>query len=73
MLKDKTRFTPAPRQDARRSRWMGSEAAFMRIRAAVLIPSEKTSKASRGAKMPEPIGIDQLMRVCRKSGSKSKG
>jgi len=62
-----------PRQAGRRSRWMGSESAFLKVRPLVLVPSRRLATSSSGVVSVTPVEVEQLLKVCRKSGLKSKG
>ena len=63
-----------PVTEQRRRRWMSSEATFMRVEAMLLVPRQRPGKASGSAAgAVAGIGFEQLLRVCRKNGLKSKG
>jgi len=73
MSRASSRVRMTPRQENRRSRWMGTEAAFLKVRALILLPEQRSSTRSEGAVSASPVGVEQLLNACRKSGLKSKG
>jgi len=73
MSRASKRVQKKPRQEGRRSRWMGSEAAFLKVRALILVPAQRSSRRLEGRESVTPIGVEQLLDACRKSGLKSKG
>lgn len=62
-----------PRQEERRSRWMGSEEAFLKARAVILLPVMRASVRRSGVAAVPSVDTEQLLMACRKSGLKSKG
>lgn len=62
-----------PLQEERSSRWMGSEATFLRARAMILLPVKRMPVRGAGRVATASIGTEQLLRACRESGLKSKG
>ncbi len=63
-----------PLLGTRGTHWMTTEAAFSRLRAAVLIPAGQVARQGRSVfAAPSPKLMGLLLRACRKNGPKSKG
>lgn len=53
---------------------MGSEAAFLKARAMILLPVNRAATSRvRVAPAPQAVDVEQVLRACRKNGLKSKG
>jgi len=73
MLNAKKHRTHVPRLEKRRRDWMSSETAFMRFGGMLLLPHKRVRAIGFGVNPGTTIGVEQLLKACRKNGLKSKG